>query len=102
MQHLSPFYSRPALAPYRGRRIRVAGTVDGFGRCVCLRELTLASTGALLADHVWIKGAGWADGAKVGDRIEIDAKVVEYVYRYTPLTLGLQLAAPRIIARSEP
>ena len=52
-----------------------------------LKEVELADTGDLVADHLWLRYGPWADelasGLQVGARITFDAVVTRYVKGYT-------------------
>ena len=82
---------RDGLAPFVGQRQRFAATIDRIGVkdgwrsaiTVLLKDVALADTGDVVADHLWLRYSPWADelasGLQVGARITFDAVVTRYV-----------------------
>ena len=78
---------RDGLAPFLGQRQRFAATIDRIGVkdgwrsavTVLLKDVALADTGDVVADHLWLRYGPWADelasGLQVGARITFDAVV---------------------------
>ena len=76
---------RDGLAPFLGQRQRFAATIDRIGVkdgwrsaiTVLLKDVELADTGDVVADHLWLRYGPWADelasGLQVGARITFDA-----------------------------
>ena len=74
---------RDGLAPFLGQRQRFAATIDRIGVkdgwqsaiTVLLKDVALADTGDLVADHLWLRYGPWADelasGLQVGARINL-------------------------------
>ena len=82
---------RDGLAPFVGQRHRFAATIDRIGVkdgwrpaiTVLLKDVDLADTGDLVADHLWLCYGPWADELQVGARVSFDAVVTRYVKGYT-------------------
>ena len=98
---------RDGLAPFVGQRHRFAATIDRIGVkdgwrsaiTVLLKDVGLADTGDVVADHLWLRYGPWADelasGLQVGARITFDAVVTRYVKGYTGDDPVRQAARPR-------
>ena len=98
---------RDGLAPFLGQRQRFAATIDRIGVkdgwrsaiTVLLKDVALADTGDVVADHLWLRYGPWADelvsGLQVGARITFDAVVTRYVKGYTGDDPVRQAARPR-------
>ena len=98
---------RDGLAPFVGQRQRFAATIDRIGVkdgwrsaiTVLLKDVELADTGDVVADHLWLRYGPWADelasGLQVGARITFDAVVTRYVKGYTGDDPVRQAARPR-------
>ena len=82
-------------APFVGQRQRFAATIDRIG----VKDVGLADTGDVVADHLWLRYGPWADelasGLQVGARITFDAVVTRYVKGYTGDDPVRQAARPR-------
>ena len=98
---------RDGLAPFVGQRQRFAATIDRIGVkdgwrsaiTVLLKDVELADTGDVVADHLWLRYGPWADelasGLQVGARMTFDAVVTRYVKGYTGDDPVRQAARPR-------
>ena len=98
---------RDGLAPFVGQRQRFAATIDRIGVkngwrsaiTVLLKDVELADTGDMVADHLWFPLSpgrpGLASGLQVGARITFDAVVTRYVKGYTGDDPVRQAARPR-------
>ena len=98
---------RDGLAPFVGQRHRFAATIDRIGVkdewrsaiTVLLKDVELADTGDVVADHLWLRYGPWANelasGLQVGARITFDAVVTRYVKGYTGDDSVRQAARPR-------
>ena len=98
---------RDGLAPFVEQRQRFAATIDRIGVkdgwrsaiTVLLKDVELADTGDVVADHLWLRYGPWANelasGLQVGARITFDAVVTRYVKGYTGDDPVRQAARPR-------
>ena len=98
---------RNGLAPLVGQRQRFAATIDRIGVTngwrpaitVLLKDVELADTGDVVADHLWLRYGPWAEelaaGFQVGARITFDAVATQYVKGYTGADPVRQAARPR-------
>jgi hypothetical protein len=105
--------TREALRSIEGDRLTVRARVvfctrRRTRRPILLKDVTCATTGALLTDHLWIRKGKWAEGVRSGDTIEFEARskpyAKGYVTREAPAHLrkiDWKLANPRNARRVE-
>lgn len=84
--------ARHKLGALEGKRLRFQARVErrsekpayrGFPiPTLLLRGVSLADTGDEVADHLWFTAGKWAEGLRLGDLIEFDARVDSYVKGY--------------------
>jgi hypothetical protein len=92
---LSMSNRRIELSKRDGERFRCRATIGRFGtkpaykgspiRTIMLSNVRDVTTGALLTDHLWFTCGKWSDGIRVGNVIEFDARVGDYVKGYQGL-----------------
>lgn len=103
---------RKELQKREGARFRCRATVERFGTkasfrgppvpTILLRNIADVASGTLLSDHLWFTCGKWSAGLAVGDIVEFDARVGDYIKGYqgrredvfAPVTRDWKLARP--------
>lgn len=83
---------RKTLQRFDGERMRFRARVARFGKKNAYRgeprptilfvDVQLAASGTQVTEHLWFTCGKWSDALAVGDTVEFDARVGDYIKGY--------------------